>query len=642
MARMLSYTELLLFLRKHSYQEVDRIHQSGDFVVRGDTVSWWPVSASKAYRFHFFDADLEKMERGEEGDWNLTELTPEVVANEIETEHGTIRPGEYVVHPFHGVGIFERIETRMSAEGEKRFVSLQYAGNDRLLFPYDRYKELMPYIGSRHPRLTRLYSKAWLRTKERIQKDLIAIARQLLQIYAQRQLTEREPFPHAEEWQNVLESQVDFDLTEDQARAWDEMQKDFARRLPMDRLICGDVGFGKTELALRAAAQVIASGKQVALVAPTTVLAEQHYVVLEKRFADLPVKVGHISRLTGTKNQAVLPGLADGSVDLVIGTHRLLGKDVQFKDLGLLILDEEQKFGVGQKERLKELRPSIDVLSLSATPIPRTLSMSLSGLRSLSILRTPPQGRLPVTTEVGPYQDKVLGKAMLAEIKRGGQTYVVHNRVQSLPLVLERVSTILTAGGLKSTYFADGARASTKSKGEVVICMAHGQMGENALAEAMSLFLAGEIDVLVASSIVEYGLDSPSANTLVVLHSEWFGLSDLYQLRGRVGRRRTQAFAYFMVGGVERAGYELQPEVLTTTENARRRLEALMEADTLGSGWSIALRDLEIRGGGNILGHEQHGNMESIGLLLYSQLLQEEIGRQARRLHIPLFHSSEE
>lgn len=634
---MTTHSQLVLFLRSGSYRESAELHGSADFIVRGDTVIWWPVTEPYPYRYHYFGEDLEKADLRDGDRWIVTDNRPELVQNVVKTEHGTIRPGEYIVHPFHGVGILERLESRQTAEGLKQFISLEYAGNDRLLVPVEKQAELMPYIGSRHPRLTRLYSKSWQKSKERVQRDLIGIARELLKMFAERVQTKRDPYPEANDWQKLLESQVSFDLTEDQERAWTEIRADFKNTRPMDRLICGDVGFGKTELALRAAAEVIASGKQVALIAPTTVLSEQHYALLLKRFADLPVTVEHISRLTAGREKEVLAGLTEGRIDLVIGTHRLLSKDIHFKDLGMLILDEEQKFGVSQKERLKDVRPHLDVLSLSATPIPRTLSMSLSGLRSLSILRTPPAGRKPVQTEITDFTEETLRKAVVAETDRGGQVYVVHNRVQSLVAVEQRLCESLHKGGSKTVLYSEGARTSTKNPGEIVVGHAHGQLHEKVLAQTMADFMSGEIDVLVASTIVEYGLDSPTANTLIVLHSEWFGLSDLYQLRGRVGRRKEQAYAYFLLGGVERQPNLDDGERMRLSDTARKRLNALKEADELGSGWSIALRDLEIRGGGNILGHEQHGNMETIGLLLYAQLLQEEIGRQAKKLKIQLF-----
>jgi transcription-repair coupling factor (superfamily II helicase) len=391
----------------------------------------------------------------------------------------------------------------------------------------------------------------------------------------------------------------------------------------MDRLICGDVGFGKTELAIRSLALAAGNGRQAALVAPTTVLAEQHFAVLCNRMAGLPVRIVHMSRLTKSADKETLAAIAEGKVDIVVGTHRALGKDIQWNDLGLMIVDEEQKFGVAHKERLKELRPKVDVLAMSATPIPRTLYLSLSGLRSLSLLTRPPAGRQPILTTVGPYQDEQLVEALQRELGRGGQVYVVHNRVQSLRRVLERVRELLGRAGFP----------------EASLAMAHGQMNEEELAETMTQFLAGHIQVLVASAIVENGLDSPGANTLAVLHAERFGLADLYQLRGRVGRRQEQAHAYFFVGGIDTYDLDLPEEErheLHLGTKAKERLHVLEEADQLGSGWSVALRDMEIRGSGNLLGVEQHGNLEAIGLLLYSQLLQEEIGRQAHDLGIPL------
>lgn len=629
-------------MRQRSYREVGEVIQSADFSVLGDTIVCWPVNRTESYRYHFFGEELEKVEIQVDGAWCKNKDIPELFPNEVPSNHGTIHPGEYIVHPNHGVGIFEYLIARRNGEGEtKQFVSLQYAGNDRLLFPYDRQEELMPYIGTRHPRLTRLYSKVWQHTKERVQKNLIGIARELLRIYASRQIAERTAYPHNQEWQDTLLRAAGFDLTEDQERAVREIRHDLEMSPhPMDRLICGDVGYGKTEVAMQAAAQVLQAGKQVAFIAPTTVLAEQHYALLVQRFAELPVRVGHLSRLTAGKDKEVVQALAEGKVDLIVGTHRLLSKDIIFKDLGLLIVDEEQKFGVAQKEWLKELRPMLDVLSLSATPIPRTLSMSLSGLRGLSLLRTAPKGRKPVETHVENFSTTALRKALAQELKRKGQVYVVHNRVQSLHSVCQRIMDQLRQAGFEPHLYEPGKVLSERGEKDCIVAMGHGQMSEVALADTMSTFLQGGIDVLVASSIVEHGLDSPGANTLIVLHSEWFGLSDLYQLRGRVGRRSKQAYAHFFLGGAPREEYELRPEEIKVSETARERLKALQEADELGSGWSVAMRDLEIRGGGNILGHEQHGSMEAIGLLLYAQLLQEEIGRQAALLKIPLFHNT--
>lgn len=631
----MGYTELLLFLRGHYYRESNEISQSGDLMVFGDVITWWPVNQTEPIRSHFFGEELERVERKSAGSWFKISSMPAPVENMLRTEDGTIKPGEYIVHPYHGVGIFEYLVTRQTVGGERMFISLEYAGNDRILFPHDKQAELMPYVGSRHPRLTRLNSKVWLKTRERVQKDLIKVARELLKIYASRQQADRPAILLNEEWEAEVRRSAGFVLTEDQERAILEIQRDLSQSShPMDRLICGDVGYGKTEVALHAISQIVQSGRQVAFIAPTTVLAEQHFQSVRRRLAGLPINIVALSRLTGS-NKDTLTAIERGEVDVVVGTHSVLGRNVHFKRLGLLVVDEEQKFGVAQKERLKEMRPEIDVLSMSATPIPRTLSMSMSGLRGLSLLRTPPGGRKPVITVIEPFSSSLIRSALEYEMKRGGQAYVVHNRVQSLGQVKIRIEEELRAAGFEPVE--PGSKRGGRRR---IVALAHGQMDEQRLQTTMNGFMEGEIDILVASSIVEHGLDSPGANTLIVLHSEWFGLSDLYQLRGRVGRRSIQASAYFLIGGIDSDKYTRESGQTFLTDIARQRLNALAEADELGSGWSVALRDLEIRGGGNLLGHEQHGSMESIGLLLYAQLLQEEIGRQAKRAGVPLFARS--
>lgn len=624
---MLSYSNTLELLHNYSYRRAVEVLNSGDYRVLGDSIEVWPVNANYIQRLSFLGEDLESVQIFQNQKWLSIQNEIEINPNYVTTQHGKVRPEEYLVHPSHGVGRFEFIITKQNIDLEiKTYISIEYAGNDRILFPIERESELMPYIGSKHPRLTRLYSKSWQNTKERIAKDLIKIAREILKIYAARQLSKRVPYPKNELWLKNLAKTVEYQLTDDQRIALLEIENDLCHNdYPMDRLLCGDVGFGKTEVALRAAIQVLASGRQVAFLAPTTVLVEQHYALMETRLAKFPLNIAHLSRLTREVDKNNLKQLKEGKVDLVVGTHRLLGKDIEFKDLGLLIVDEEQKFGVSQKDRLKQLRPQVDVLSLSATPIPRTLSMSLSGLRGLSTLRNAPHGRKPIKTTIEHFKKESLKSALIKELKRNGQIYVVHNRVQSLPAVTEFVRQTL-----QETEFAG-----------VEIQMAHGKLPEQEMAKKLSLFLKGEYPILVASSIVEHGLDSPGANTLIVLHSEWFGLSDLYQLRGRVGRRQKQAFAHFMIGGIERQIYlEGSEDQTLISENAKKRLQVLKDTEELGSGWTIALKDLEIRGGGNILGHEQSGNMEAIGILLYSQLLQETIGKEALRLGIPILNKN--
>ena len=613
---MTEFSETVRYLREHSYREGE-VLQSADMNVFGDRITFWPITEPFPVRLHYFGETFEYAEQQVGERWEKTNVLPGLLPNEIKTEHGTILPGEYIVHPHHGVGIFEYIVTRQG-EPPRQFVSLQYAGNDRLLFPWERVGELMPYIGAKHPRLTRLNSKLWQNTKERIQRDLIAIARELLRVYAGRRMAKRDTLSWDSASEKLLLKEAGFSLTEDQARAIADIRQELSEtETPMDRLLCGDVGFGKTEVAIHAALQVVLDGRQVAFMAPTTILAQQHFISLQKRLQGFPVTIQ--LALGGKLNKEVCEGVASGGLDILVGTHRVLSPVFQFKHLGLLVVDEEQKFGVGQKERLKEVRPTVDVLSMSATPIPRTLSMSLSGLRSLSILRSPPVGRKPVQTNIGTYNDVQLVAALKKELARGGQVYVVHNRVQSIAAVARHVEELLAGSGLSAT-----------------VEIAHGQLEEGKIGPIIERFISGKTDILVASSIVEHGLDSPGANTLIVLHSEWFGLSDLYQLRGRVGRRKVQAYAYFFLGGMEHRLYG-EADAVHVSATAKERLQALKEADELGSGWSVALRDLEIRGGGNILGHEQHGSMEAIGLLLYSQLLQEEIGRQSVLLGLPVF-----
>jgi transcription-repair coupling factor (superfamily II helicase) len=628
----LCYSALVRFLRLHGYEEVStEPRESGYFWVQGDTVQWWPVTEVNPWRMHFFGEELEFAEERDETTWRRTEWRGTVQANTIDTEHGVLKVGDYLVHPHHGVGIFRGWTTQLSLGEVRQFVRLEYAADDLLLFPGAKVHELMPYIGSRQPRLTRLHSQAWANTVERVQKNLIGIARALLKLFLTRQRSSRPRYERPEQWIREVQERAGFTLTSDQERALAAIHRDLAESdHPMDRLLCGDVGFGKTEVALQAALYALASGRQVALIAPTTVLAAQHAETFRNRLGHLPLRIEEVSRIRGDND--VVKAISTGQVDLVIGTHRVLGEGIQFHNLGLLIIDEEQKFGVSHKERLAELRPHLDVLTLTATPIPRTLSLSLSGLKGLSILREPPQGRKPVATQVLSYRPEAVRDAILEEHSRTGQVYVVHNRVQSIGVVRLRVEDDLKAAGKEIQQYEDG---KPRREGVLVTALGHGQMDGNKLAKILHAFLHGDIDVLFATSIVENGLDAPSANTLIVLHAERFGLADLYQLRGRVGRRERQAHALFCIGGLERAQDEAAEQQLSV--DARRRLEALVEADQLGSGWTIALRDLEIRGGGNVLGHEQHGSLEAIGLLLYGQLLQEEIGRQAKRAGVAIF-----
>ena len=523
-------------------------------------------------------------------------LTAQVFLSELS-------PGDYVVHADHGIGRFRGL-VRSSLDGvEREYLELEYAEGDRLLVPVEQMERVARYLGPSdyEPRLTRLGSGEWQKTKQRVRQAVADLARELVSIYAAREVFPGHPFPPDSPWQLELEASFPYLETPDQLAAIAEVKRDMESPRPMDRLICGDVGYGKTEIALRAAFKAALDGKQVALLVPTTVLAQQHYDTFRRRLAPFPVRVGLLSRFLSEREQRqVVEALAQGTLDIVIGTHRLLQRDVRFKDLGLVIIDEEQRFGVAHKEHLKRLRREVDVLTLSATPIPRTLYMALGGVRDMSLLETPPESRLPIKTYVAQYDGRLVREAIRRELARGGQVFYVHNRVQSIGEAARRVQELVP---------------------EARIAIAHGQMDEEELALVMEEFVAGGIDVLVCTTIIESGLDIPNVNTIVIEDADRLGLAQLYQLRGRVGRGAHRAYAYLLYGPRGQL-----------SEAAKRRLQAIFEATELGAGFQIALRDLEIRGAGNLLGPEQSGHMAAVGLDLYSRLLAE----AARRLRAAL------
>ncbi len=503
-----------------------------------------------------------------------------------------LNPGDYVVHVEYGIGIFRGLVKRALEGVEREYLLVEYAGADRLYVPIHQADRLSRYIGAddRLPPLNRLGTADWQMVKARAKQAAEAVARELLELYAARQLAEGHAFSPDTPWQAELEASFPYYETEDQLRAIAVVKEDMEKPKPMDRLICGDVGYGKTEVALRAAFKAAMDGRQVAVLVPTTVLAQQHYATFRQRLAPFPVEVEMLSRFRSPAEQRkILQRLAAGQVDIVIGTHRLLQRDVAFADLGLLIIDEEQRFGVTHKERLKRMRTEVDVLTLTATPIPRTMYLALTGVRDISTIETPPEERLPVTTYVGEYDAQLVRRAILRELERGGQVFYVHNRVQTIQMVRRRLEHLVP---------------------EATIAVAHGQMREADLEKVMLRFVAGEIDVLLCTSIIESGLDIPNANTLIVERAEYFGLAQLYQLRGRVGRGAQQAYAYFFHDRLSR----LTPE-------ARQRLETIREAADLGAGYTIAMRDLEIRGAGDILGTRQSGHVAAVGFDLYTRLL---------------------
>lgn len=521
----------------------------------------------------------------------------ENLATSFLSDLSDLKVGDYVVHIDHGIGVYQGLKQLEVGGSTRDFMLLTYHDDARLYVPLERLDLVEKYRSSGEgvkPNVDRLGGTSWQRTKKRVQRALRDMAEELLRLYAERKMRGGTAFAADNNWQKEFEDSFPFEETPDQLTSLADIKKDLESPEPMDRLLCGDVGYGKTELAMRAAFKVVQENKQVAVLAPTTVLAFQHYTTFRQRMSHFPVRVEMLSRFrSAAEIKKTLTDVDAGKVDIVIGTHRLLSKDVQFQDLGLLIVDEEQRFGVAAKERLKKLKANVDVLTMSATPIPRTLHMALGGLRDLSVIESPPRGRLAIQTTVATFNDSLIQSAILHEMERNGQVYFVHNRVESIFTIAALLQRLVPT-----------AR----------IGVAHGQMGERELERGMLKFMEGKYDMLVATALVENGLDIPRANTMIVNHAERFGLADLYQLRGRVGRSDRRAYAYFLV-----------PAVDTLTPIAKRRLAALKEFSDLGAGFRLAALDLELRGAGNVLGHQQHGHLNAIGVDLYLRMLEETV-----------------
>ena len=507
-----------------------------------------------------------------------------------------LKLGDYVVHANHGVGVYKGIK-QIEVGGHKRdYLDIVYDKGDKLYVPVDQLDLVQKYIGSegKTPKVNKLGSNDWNKAKAKVKKSINEIAQDLVKLYATRATLRGYKFNKDTEWQRQFEDEFPFEETPDQLTSLEEIKKDMESDKPMDRLLCGDVGYGKTEVAVRAAFKAVMDGKQVAFLVPTTILAEQHYKNMLKRFSDFPVKIDMISRFRSAKEQkATLQAVKEGNVDILIGTHRLVSKDIVFKDLGLLIIDEEQRFGVAQKEKIKSLKKNVDVLTLSATPIPRTLHMSLTGARDISVIETPPEERYPIQTYVVEQNDQLVRDAILREVNRDGQVYYVYNRVESIEGMAKYLSDLVP---------------------ECKVGIIHGQMTERQLEKEMVSFMNKDYDVLVCTTIIETGIDIPNVNTMIIHDSDKMGLSQLYQLRGRVGRSNRIAYAYFMY---------TKDKVLT--EVAEKRLKALKDFTELGSGFKIAMRDLEIRGAGNMMGSAQHGHMAAIGYDLYCRMLEDTI-----------------
>ncbi|WP_428910336.1 transcription-repair coupling factor [Niallia sp. Krafla_26] len=510
--------------------------------------------------------------------------------------YSELKVGDYVVHVNHGIGKYLGIETLVINGVHKDYLHLRYQGSDKLYVPVEQIELVQKYVAAegKEPKIYKLGGNEWKKVKKKVQSSVEDIADDLIKLYAERESSKGYAFSPDGDLQREFEASFQYQETEDQLRSIQEIKKDMEKERPMDRLLCGDVGYGKTEVAIRAAFKAIADGKQVAILVPTTILAQQHYQTMMERFQDYPVKVGLLSRFRTRKQQTeTIKGLKNGTIDVVVGTHRLLSKDIIYRDLGLLIIDEEQRFGVTHKEKIKKLKTNVDVLTLTATPIPRTLHMSMLGVRDLSVIETPPENRFPIQTYVMEYNGTLVREAIERELARDGQVYFLYNRVEDIERKAEEISMLVP---------------------DARVTVAHGQMTENELESVMLSFLEGEFDVLVSTTIIETGVDIPNVNTLIVNDADKMGLSQLYQLRGRVGRSNRVAYAYFTYR---------KDKVLT--EVAEKRLQAMKEFTELGSGFKIAMRDLSIRGAGNLLGAQQHGFIDSVGFDLYSQMLKEAI-----------------
>ncbi|KAB7704306.1 transcription-repair coupling factor [Bacillus aerolatus] len=510
--------------------------------------------------------------------------------------YSELKPGDYVVHVNHGIGKYLGIETLEIKGVHKDYLNIKYQGTDQLYVPVEQIELVQKYVGSegKEPKVYKLGGNEWKRVKSKVQSSVQDIADDLIKLYAEREAAKGYAFSPDAEIQREFEAAFPYEETEDQLRSIQEIKYDMEKERPMDRLLCGDVGYGKTEVAIRAAFKAIADGKQVAFLVPTTILAQQHFETMSERFRDFPIEIGLLSRFRSRKQQTeTIKGLKSGTVDIVVGTHRLLSKDIQYSDLGLLIVDEEQRFGVTHKEKIKQLKTNVDVLTLTATPIPRTLHMSMLGVRDLSVIETPPENRFPVQTYVAEYNPTLIREAIERELAREGQVFYLYNRVEDIERKADEIAMLVP---------------------DAKVAYAHGQMTERELETVILSFLEGEFDVLVTTTIIETGVDIPNVNTLIVHDADRMGLSQLYQIRGRVGRSNRVAYAYFMYR---------KDKVLS--EAAEKRLQAIKEFTELGSGFKIAMRDLSIRGAGNLLGSQQHGFIDSVGFDLYSQMLKEAI-----------------
>jgi transcription-repair coupling factor (superfamily II helicase) len=589
------------FLRKvdeMGYERVFKVTDPGEFSQHGGIIDIFPINSTSAIRLDFLGNEIDSIKIL---DIKITDekkskdiLKKRLKSQKIYSDLKGLKPGDYLVHLDHGIGQFIGIEKFQTTENESQeYYVLQYDKEDKLYVPIGLERKLSKFVSFQSPKISRLGSSLWQKTKKAVKENVEKLAKELLQLYAQKETTERTPYTQDPDLESQFKNSFEFQETPDQSQTIEDIKHDLQKTKPMDRIVCGDVGFGKTEVAMRASLLAVANNKQTALICPTAILANQHFNSFKERFKNLPVRIAVISGLqTKTEQKKITQDLKDGRIDILIGTHRLLSKDIEFKNLQLLIIDDEQKFGVKQKERLRHLKTNLDILSLSATPIPRTIYFALSSLKSISLMQTPPMGRQAIKTEIVHYSDKIVKRIIDSELERKGQVYFLHNRVQTIETKAHELRNLCPTAK---------------------IGVIHGKMPEKNLIKIMDEFQKEKINVLLATTIIENGIDFPNVNTIIIEDATKLGLSQAHQIRGRVGRSGTKSFAYFMY------------EDKNLTPLAQERLKVLEEAQELGAGYRIAMRDLELRGAGNILGREQSGAINKIGLNLYSQMISESI-----------------
>jgi len=618
--KTISLQSVVASLVSLGYVRVDEAWQEGDFSVMGDVLEVFPVNFNYPVRIKWeFDEvnkiyNFDKVLNRKVIDYELLIVIPHLKkaaryrSEDVPLEAFLqIKKGDFVVHSRYGIGKFRGVRQLTVRERKDYYFEIEYHNNDRLYVSKEDAHLIQKYSNftSTRPKLTRLGTREWSRIKARVENGVKTFALGILKREAQRKIIGGFAYPPDDDWQHMFEESFPYQETPDQLQAVKDVKKDMESPECMDRIVCGDVGYGKTEVAMRAAVKAVSGGKQVAFLVPTTILAYQHYANFLKRLKDFPVKVEMLSRFRNSRQQrAVIEKLARGAVDIIVGTHRLLSDDVVFKDLGLLIIDEEHRFGVAHKEKIKNLKVGIDILSLSATPIPRTLYMSFIGLKRISLIRTPPKERLSVTTKIVPFRKDIIRDAILQETQRKGQVFFIHNRIETIEKVERLLRKVLPA--------------------DISIGVVHGRMSTHEMERIMLAFIDKKIHCLLSTAIVESGIDIPSANTIIINDAHRFGLADLHQLRGRVGRMNIRAYAYFIV-----------PPEHVLSSDARNRIKAISEFSHLGAGFEVAMSDLELRGAGNILGKEQHGFIWMVGFDLYCRLLKKEIEylREAFRLN---------